>query len=248
MSDRRRKYTENSVVASIGQIQAMLADERRPVRRSNPPARPNSIAPEDAPPPPDEQAAPVAMPVGGPGVVVPSWEEVQSNRAARWSNESQDAMVVPAMSRWRIWRRRLAMAGAALLLVGATVAVMWYLRPVPPEVRPMELPYTRAILAAQLTAQAQVAQQEIGRLQAEVDALTAEKETLEGKLSKANDAAAQAAVVAEAVAAAKPKVSKRRSKRRVKRRTPTKRRTKRRVRRKATTKTDKSLEGLLNTL
>lgn len=246
MSDRRRKYTENSVVASIGQIQAMLADERRPARRSRPPARPTSTAPADAPAPPEEQAAPVAMPVGGPALVVPSWEEVQSNREARWSNESQDAVLVPAMSRWLIWRRRLILGVGALVLIGATVAVMWLLRPVVPEVRPMAMPYTKAINSALLTAQAQVAQQEIGRLQAEVDSLTADKKSLETKLAKATDDAAQAAVIANTVASAKPKVSKKRSKRRSKARSSTKRRVRRG--RKATSKTDKSLEGLLNGL
>lgn len=255
MSDRRRKYSENSVVASIGQIQAMLAAEEKPARPSRPPPSPASVAPENAPPPPaaDEQAAPVAMPVRSGDLAVPSWEEVQSNRAARWSNESQDAVVVRAVSRWRLWRGRLVAGAVTLALVGATVAVMWAMRPAIGELRPMELPYTRAILTARLEAQAQTADANASRLEAQIETLGREKRALEAELAKAMSTASEPAALAEPVAAAAPPTAKAKKRtRRVKRRTSAARtRSKQpRVRRTRTkaTGTDKNLEGLLNTL
>lgn len=250
MSGRRRKYSENSVIASIGQIQEMLAEERRPSSAPRDTVVRHSLAPEDAPPPPDEQAPPVALPISPGDLAVPSWEEVQNNRAARWTNESQDAMVVRSVSFWRIWRRRIAYSAAVLALVGGTVAVMWLLRPNLPEATPMALPYTRAMHAAELAAQSHAAQTALDGLKAEVSTLKTERATLQARLTEAETAAAKA--VATETSEPAPKVkSKRKRRTKAKRtrrvvkrrraRTPRKRRTPR-------TRTDKNLEGLLNSL
>lgn len=249
MSEKRRRYPQNSVVASIDQIQAMLAEERRPAAPAHPAVAARTTAPPDAPPPPDEaeQARPLAMPVGGANdLAVASWEEVQNNRAARWANETQ-AVMVPAIPRRRIWKRRMLLGGVALLLIGATVGVMWVLRPQVPLAQPFEVPYLKAQHAAETAARAAAAQQQIAALQAQLDAMTTERDALNAQLKSAQDQAAQAAAVADTVAAVKPAASPKPKRRVRKRSTRTRRKVRRRTPRRAT-KTDKSLEGLLNTL
>lgn len=252
MSERRRRYPENSVVASIDQIQAMLAEERRPVRPAHPAAAARSTAPPDAPPPPDEaeQARPMAMPVGATGELgASSWEEVQNSRAARWANESQSAVMVPAIPRWRLWRRRLLLGAAAAMLVGATVGVMWLLRPQVSSVNPFEVPYLKALHAAEIAGIKAASAQQSAALSAQINTLADDKQALQAQLDSAKSQAAQAAVVADSIADAKPKTPSKRRKRvrRRSNRAGQKTRSKRRAPRR-TSKTDKSLEGLLNTL
>lgn len=255
MSDRRRKYTENSVVASIGQVQAMLAADERPTRVSQPPPSRRSLAPADAPTPPGdaELALPVPMPVHAPGsLVVPSWEEVQDNRAARWADESQTAVMVRSVSVWRQWRGHLLWGAITLGLVGVTIATMLWQRPAQTASQPFAMAYLEAMHSAELAGQAYIAQQALGALQAEHDALSLARDTLQARVESAEARAKDAAAVASAVANAKPEESVK--KRQVKRRRVQKRRgsrrstTRRKTRARRATKTDKNLEGLLNSL
>ena len=192
------------------------------------------------------------MPVNAGGsVVVPSWEEVQDNRAARWANESQNAVMVRSVPLWRAWRGRVLWGAVTIGLVGAAIATMWWLQPVPADSRPFAMPYLEAMHSAEMTGQAYIAQQELGALQAERDALALERDTLKARAKAAEAQAKAAAVVAATVADAKaddPK-PKRVKRRRVRKRRSSKRTSVRRKPRSArTTKTDKNLEGLLNSL
>lgn len=255
LSDRRRKYTENSVVASIGQIQAMLAADEQPTRPTQAPPSRRSLAPADAPAPPNdaELARPVPRPVHAQGaLVVPSWEEVQDNRAARWADESQTAVIVRSASRWRQWRGPLLWGAITLGLVGAAIATMWWLRPAQTESRPFAMAYVEAMHSAELAGLAYIAQQELGALQAEHDTLSLARDTLKVRAESAEARAKAAEVVASTVANANPEdgaKTKQVKRRRVRKRRGSKRRTTRRKKRSPrATKTDKNLEGLLNSL
>jgi ATPase subunit of ABC transporter with duplicated ATPase domains len=154
--------------------------------------------------------------------------------------------MVPAIPRWRVWRRRLLLSAVGLLLVGATVGVMWWLRPQVPMVQPFEAPYLRAIHAAEVAGLNAASNQEAAALQAQLDAMTTERDALQEQLKAAKGQAEQAAMVANTVAAAKPKKATSRRKR-IRRRSSRTKKVKRRTPRRSS-KTDKSLEGLLNTL
>ena len=108
--------------------------------------------------------------------------------------------------------------------------------------------------SAELTGHAYVAQQALGALRAERDALALDRDTLKMRVATAEAQAKDAAIVASTLAEAKPveqAAERRVKKRRVKRRSRSKRRptVRRRTKRSArTSKTDKNLEGLLNSL
>ncbi len=101
-----RKHPEDSVIVSIGDVRDMLAEE---VNRQHEVTQPRLPVPMAVP----------AEVVGG----VPSWEEVGASRQARWDQERISP--VPSMPPWRVWRRRMLLAGAALGLVATTAGVLW---------------------------------------------------------------------------------------------------------------------------
>ncbi len=227
MSQPLRRYPEDSVVVSIGQVRDMLRSDTKPPAKQDP-----------------EPAVPMAIPIAPAGQVVDivlSAAEVKAEREARWKAEALPAVAGPA--RRPFWRRHSREIGvaAAGLVAGLLLAWLFSGPEVPPEVASELAEQTRAIAALQ--ADLDSARTETTTARAETAAVVGQKDALARQLMALEAEKAER----EKQASEKKKRARRRSADRAPR-TGSRSRSKRRRRQPRLTRTDRKFDALMDGL
>jgi len=230
-----RSLPEDSVVASLGQIQDMIRDDVRP-RRPNVVKKIRAVA----------HAVPEEL-IGG----VPSAEEIYTRRNARWKEDRCSVTLVPVVRRERRWGR-LALGLGTALAFGAG----WFLSTASHTPGPEDGPVARAAERAVHIGTLAVASRRVDEAALAADTSNAKAHRLaveNARLTKMlttqrirSDAAAAASSDGAATKPSGP--SKRARAGRTHGRRRSARRTKHRRRPRRMTRTDKNLSSLIDGL
>lgn len=178
-----RRYPEDSVVVSIGQVRDMLRSDATPPAKQGP-----------------ERAVPMAIPIAPPGQVVdsvPSAAEVAAEREARWNDEALPSVAGPV--RRPLWQRHGWEIGLAVsgLVAGVLLAMLFAGPEVPPEIEAQLAEQTKSIAALQADldsarAETMTARGELTALAAHEDDLTKQVAALEAEKAEREKKTAEA--------------------------------------------------------